>query len=395
MKNQNSQYWRYWGKTIRFGEISEELFYHLLPYHCLDVAAAGWWLLAPETPLSKRFCSQLSVSPEWLRRWFSFCLSIHDAGKFAVAFQGIVPNAPAFLVGADPRRPYTVRHDTLGYALWRRFLCPEWQKLDPPCEAACAGEWGKILRAMNSWMELATGHHGKPPSKAPVHLQHFFTEQDELAALQYVVAVSKLFLHGLDLGPLMDKALKKRLKKLSWAMAGAVVMADWIGSGIDVSRYKSEPVDLEVYWKEYALAEAKRRLEEIEGEKPTVAPFAGIGRLFPFIESPTPLQRWAADVPLSAGPQLFILEDVTGAGKTEAALVLAHRLMSRLPAEGMYVALPTMATANAMYDRLGKAYRRLFEDGARPSLVLSHGARHLSEGFRASVGLPCSPRLWG
>jgi len=44
-----------------------------------------------------------------------------------------------------------------------------------------------------------------------------------------------------------------------------------------------------------------------------------------------------------------------------------------------------MATSNAMYQRPGKAYRKLFSDTARPSLVLAHGARHMSTSFRQSV----------
>ncbi len=90
-------------------------------------------------------------------------------------------------------------------------------------------------------------------------------------------------------------------------------------------------------------------------------------------------------VELSPSPQLFILEDVTGAGKTEAALVLAHRLMAQGQGKGLYVALPTMATANAMYDRLGQVYRKLYQPEPKPSLVLAHGARDLSETFRRSV----------
>ena len=91
--------------------------------------------------------------------------------------------------------------------------------------------------------------------------------------------------------------------------------------------------------------------------------------------------------PLNSKPQLFILEDVTGAGKTEAALVLTHRLLSAGLADGLYVALPTMATANAMYQRLGEVYRRFYENSALPSLILAHGARDLSDAFRKSVML--------
>ena len=47
--------------------------------------------------------------------------------------------------------------------------------------------------------------------------------------------------------------------------------------------------------------------------------------------------------------------------------------------------MPTMATANAMFDRLAAAHRRLFDAVAEPSIALVHGARGLHEGFRTAV----------
>jgi CRISPR-associated endonuclease/helicase Cas3 len=52
---------------------------------------------------------------------------------------------------------------------------------------------------------------------------------------------------------------------------------------------------------------------------------------------------------------------------------------------GLYIALPTMATANAMYSRLQTAYRSLFNLAEIPSLVLAHGRRRLHPGFRDSI----------
>ncbi|WP_158213287.1 CRISPR-associated helicase Cas3' [Pigmentiphaga sp. NML080357] len=77
------------------------------------------------------------------------------------------------------------------------------------------------------------------------------------------------------------------------------------------------------------------------------------------------------------------MEDVTGAGKTEAAMMLTHRLMSAGVADGFFIGLPTMATANAMYGRLSHFYARLFDGLA--SLVLANGQRELVEAFAASV----------
>ena len=65
--------------------------------------------------------------------------------------------------------------------------------------------------------------------------------------------------------------------------------------------------------------------------------------------------------------------------------MLAHRLIAAGRGAGLYVALPTMATADVMYERLAVAYRNLFTFGSSPSLALAHGARDLHEGFTQSV----------
>lgn len=84
------------------------------------------------------------------------------------------------------------------------------------------------------------------------------------------------------------------------------------------------------------------------------------------------------------GPILAVIEDSTGSGKTEAALMLAHRLMAQGQAEGIFLALPTMATADGMFDRVAEGYRRLFaEEGQPPALTLAHSRAGVRDGFRA------------
>jgi CRISPR-associated endonuclease/helicase Cas3 len=60
-------------------------------------------------------------------------------------------------------------------------------------------------------------------------------------------------------------------------------------------------------------------------------------------------------------------------------------------ADGLYIGLPTMATANAMYGRMQSAYRKLYASDAHPSLILSHGARHLSKKFTETVVIGSPP----
>jgi CRISPR-associated endonuclease/helicase Cas3 len=181
-----------------------------------------------------------------------------------------------------------------------------------------------------------------------------------------------------------DEELDDLFKRSSWLLAGLAILSDWIGSN---SEYCSEPMSLDDYCNKIALPKAEEAINKAGVLPSAISSKTGMGALFPKIESPSPLQSHVSTCGLSDSAQLFILEEVTGSGKTEAALCLAPRLMEKGLAEGIFVALPTMATANAMYERLVKTYRLMFSAEATPSLVLAHSARHLSDSFRHSIGL--------
>ncbi|WP_338018845.1 CRISPR-associated helicase Cas3' [Halorhodospira halochloris] len=67
------------------------------------------------------------------------------------------------------------------------------------------------------------------------------------------------------------------------------------------------------------------------------------------------------------------------------ALTLAHRLLAAGHGNGVYFALPTQATSNAMYTRVGAVYRDFYSRDSQPSLVLAHGARQLRDDFTRSI----------
>lgn len=378
MGNEFPDYFKYWGKADK----DDPTKYHLLPYHCLDVAAVGWILLNPQKSLCHRMAAQLRVEPVWLRDFFVFCLALHDIGKFSRAFQGLKTDLSPDLVKANPRMQYTERHDTLGFWLWSKDLSTQLEKPLPG-----NGEW---LNKIGPWLEIVTGHHGMPPKKSGGRTSNFFESEDEEAACHFVQDTHSLFLSRFEHAVLCDNGLKQQFKTVSWQLAGIAVLADWLGSNREYFEYCSEPEELTVYWHKHALPLAEKAIQSMPA-KPKASQFQGLSNLFPFIKQPTPLQEYAINEPLNDKPQLFILEDVTGAGKTEAALILTHRLLSAGLADGLYVALPTMATANAMYQRLGKVYRRFYESSDLPSLILAHGARELSDSFRESVFLSENP----
>lgn len=83
-----AKYFKYWGKTDR----DDPCKYHLLPYHCLDVAAVGKTLLESHKLLRIRLSSALHMNEKDLIQLICFFLSIHDIGKFAEVFQNKQPD---------------------------------------------------------------------------------------------------------------------------------------------------------------------------------------------------------------------------------------------------------------------------------------------------------------
>lgn len=379
----NTSFWLYWGKA-RKDQDQQGDDYHLLPYHSLDVAACGWVLLSQDYPWIASLAHKLDIPAEQLRRIFVFFLCLHDIGKFSRAFQGLVTGLSDQLVTPIAGIPYAERHDSLGFWLWRES--EEFQGVFAEAFGIAPADV-KRLQSLDIWFEISTGHHGQPPKRRCARLLAHFDRSDIQAACAFLQHMIDRWLEPEDLALLQDKSLRKKLKPISWRLAGIAVLADWLGSSQDYFQYSAKVVPLQAYWDRQALPGAMKVVQSVNLRSHPVDPFESIQQLFSFVQQPTPLQRYAIEHPLAEEPQLFILEDVTGAGKTEAALVLVHRLMSAGLAAGLYVGLPTMATANAMYTRLAASYRRLYLESEAPSLVLAHGARHLSDAFSESVGL--------
>ena len=377
MAGNSDNYSLYWGKASPLNENGER--YHLLPFHSLDVAACGQVLIGLPSFSLKPIAEELGWTQAQVESLFIFFLALHDLGKFARAFQGLVPDLSPDLVPADPSKRYGRRHDTLGWLLW----CQDFAE-DCPAENLPQPEhefWAVWLRSM-------VGHHGKPPEEVAdggltaLEISDFFLRADRGAARDFVRVLSAWMLPD-DL-PVPSREQLSVLRRHAWRLAGLAVLADWLGSNQAFFPYKSTALSLHEYWP-LAKQQAREAVSASGLMWQSLRAWSNPLELFDYLREPTPLQAYAATVTLEDGPQLFLLEDVTGAGKTEAALILAQRLMQAGRAHGLYFALPSMATANQMYQRVGSVYRRMYEPQAEPSLILSHGARQLVDGFRQSI----------
>ena len=351
-------YWRYWGKA----DSENKLKYHCLVYHCLDVASVAATII-PRMGLAKYISKRLNRKYQTIESCIVFLCAVHDIGKFSNEFQGQLPELVKILRGISLNTAYQEKHWSSGY----RFLCENIDKIFD-------GGKEDILDLFDSWISASSGHHGRPPVNqggvSPVSAQ--FPVQVQQDALQFIQDAKSLF-NIMD-GDWKNLGDEFKMKEVSWQVAGLIVLADWIGSNKRWFPFVQEEMEIKQYWKTKALPQAERAVTESGILPLPPPPESKVTRLFPKIKNLTQLQNYAASILLSDKPQLFIFEDLTGSGKTEAALTLAHRMIALGCADGLYFGLPTMATANAMHERIGIMYRKLFAEGTNPSLILAHSA---------------------
>lgn len=372
--------YEYWGKAGTDPDT-----YHLLPYHCLDVAAVGDAILRENPILLHQFTSRLGISDDDFIRYSSFFQSLHDLGKFSAIFQSKRPDLKRRLSGSSQIMDGYLRHDTLGAYIWVKDT--EQFALD----TGILKPERPARRIYQPWLFSVFGHHGIPPELSRIQdldPAYLFCDHDLHACKTFTAETARLFSPS-SVSGLLDnpKQTAYHSRCLSWVYAGLTVIADWIGSDNRFFPFCAEIMPLDEYWEKYALPRAKQALNNTRLIAPPVSADTGISHLFDAFDpsqtnpfTPSDLQQYASEFSPGPGPHLFIIEEATGSGKTEAAITLAHALMAAGQADGLYFALPTMATANSMYRRVEGMYRRLYDD-AHPSLVLAHSARDLLEFF--------------
>ncbi len=373
---------QYWGKADKDGDITGR--YHLLPYHGLDVAAVGSVMFDQYPRLKRNVCSVFGFDERTSLSLFLFFLAIHDIGKFSERFQNLNKDLFIKLQGHTCNKRYIgPTHTGYGFALWKHylisFICTDVQSTDT--------EKRKLERSYSYIARAVTGHHGKPPiaSGGPGGYAGLFSQKDLDAVGRFIEEIKNLFLSDISLTLPIPEDAGKKIKTMSWYLAGLTTLCDWIGSNRDFFKYVSDEKQIDDYWNNIALIKARKAVEHAGVLPARPSRQVDAIKLFDNVTSLRPTQEYAQKCQINSDPQLFIIEDLTGSGKTETAIILAHKIMQAGLADGLYIALPTMATANAMYTRLAKTYKRLFRGDNTPSLALAHGSSKLSKEFQQSI----------
>lgn len=317
---------------------------HPAAYHMLDVAAVAEVLLAQ------------TDRPAHQRALFALLAGVHDLGKVSISFRSMLREG----------KPQYYRH----WQITEAWLFPELQRL----ATALGGNW----QALRCLIASVAGHHGRPSGlDAQTYHEYLLRSPDpegHTAALALFDAMIALFPDASMAGMRSAEA-----KRQSWWLAGLVTAADWVASNQEWFPPQEPSRDLAAYL-DYARGRAADAVRNAGLEPVAVRD----GWLFAFPpDQMRAMQREAADITLPDGPTLAFIEDETGAGKTEAGLILAQRMLLAGKATGLYFALPTMATADAMFVRARSVMGGLFD---RPSLTLAHGRAALSREFRELIG---------
>ncbi len=373
----SADYLNFWGKARPAS--GDAIAWHPLAYHMLDVAAVVESLLTRRATTGAKAGYLLGLSQGDACRVLVSLAALHDIGKFAPAFQRLAsPSAwslPVSLEGTDRTAFERSIHTADGMMLWEKNLQSQlanriWSGGDSAvADLACA----------------IFGHHGRPVDAGTGPIGSRFSLGAVAAASDYADRMLRC------LGPLPVCVSAPRVRDLhiaSWWVAGLMTVGDWIGSRRAWFPYTlpiPDDDDLSRYWS-LARNRAANAVERAGLAGTTPAPRGSFESLTGKA-TPTPMQEWALSVVLPDEPILAIIEDATGSGKTEAAHVLVHRLMAYGRASGAYWAMPTQATANAMYGRQRDAISALFapRNGEKPSLTLGHGQARLHESYRATV----------
>lgn len=143
-------------------------------------------------------------------------------------------------------------------------------------------------------------------------------------------------------------------------ISGMIVLADWLASNEEF--LASAPIELladgedkYILYLQHREEEAKAKIEDWLGF--ANSPSGSFQELFNF-EPSRPVQEWAVKInpPEKPIPNLNVVMVPMGEGKTETALML-HSIGQKVYGDGLLFALPTMATADAMFNRIQRFYR--------------------------------------
>ncbi|MDW8426848.1 MAG: CRISPR-associated helicase Cas3', partial [Meiothermus sp.] len=370
---------------------------HPVIAHLLDVAASANAILELEPDSTRqRYAEDFGLESDQAIPLLLALIALHDIGKVSPAFQQLWEPGLKRLIEAEPRfdwrngcskppaYPDYVPHAIITQAVLAELL----EKHGFPRSLVDGvGGSGGIGDAVGC-------HHGFRADS--LEKARRFSEQgkdiwQEARAALVDAVFETIGASGIPTVQRLSPAAFMRL-------AGLTSFADWIGSSFYPElKFDGYEDNLPGYW-EASQALARKRLAELGWTKrtPLVSQARPLREVFDYLAKasgrpcfmPRPLQLWVKRLVRDIKqPTLLLIEAAMGEGKTEAAFYAYLRLQAQNGHRGLYVALPTMATGNQMFERTAKflnAQAKGLE--VKLDLQLIHGATQLNELYQKLQG---------
>lgn len=372
----------FWGKSQLYQGKSV---YLTVWEHCLNVTAVARVWLEQRENLLGQWARLLGLGTDASARRTAQTIALHfillhDLGKYDFRFQGKLPDLFERLnQTAIPIQKQRFDHGRWGLNYFAAVFSGKknrpWIQL-MRAAASHHGTWAEREKYLyQDKIQLLPGNGGPPTDGDRARDQAIFSHMQKAQALF----------------PLPDAAIKPIRTDAMVFLAGLCSVADWLGSNSDY--FPCKPLDQRAEPEEITPA-LEKNAARVLADNHLLGRYCGeedtrLSRIFPGVSPlvPRPLQQAALDMELGPDPQLLVIEAPMGEGKTEAALILADRLLGAGHAHKLYFALPTMATSNAMYSRMAEVLgqNRFFD--SHSSLVLAHGKRNLKPEFQRTVRL--------
>ncbi len=361
--------------------------------HLEDTAAVAAWLwdeyLAPATRtfLIDAIGARSDDEARCLAIWLS---SVHDVGKISPPFAAKATfTAPSRLdamrdhgLDAQPNPADSMApHGIVG-----QYLLNGWLDSRYP---------GAPRRMRDAYSGVIASHHGTTPSRYML---------DELAKRPYLIgggqwnvvraevldALARSSGADQHLADWMARPLPLQAQVL---LTGFVIMADWIASNTDYFPLVEGLSAADRLERALDLLDLPQPWLPRVPEGPVAVQFA---ERFPALAGfrPRPLQAaLVAAANAASQPGLLIVEGPMGVGKTEAALLAAEVLAMRFGQGGVFVGLPTMATANPMFGRV-RDWLVTALNGGDVSISLAHGKAALNDAYAGLLHRPWTGEVY-
>lgn len=302
------------------------------------------------------------------RDLFIFLASVHDIGKASPAFQfreGYkTPNVDRVLMDGLTSAGFTgskhrlsIRHEYVTHCILVRYGVD------------------------HSVAIVVGGHHGSQPDVSDLY--KIKTEHKKIAGFksdEWVHAQKELLSEALAISGVTLDTIKlvQLTKPVQVLLSGLVVMADWMASN-----EKHFPL---IPTSSFTATHSAKRAEEAFRYYDLPPLWRAYGDALSLYETrfnistPYPVQEAVLRV-AEKSPNLMIIEAPMGEGKTEASLAAAELIASQRGCRGVYFALPTQATTNAMFDRVVKWVSGFEPADAPYSARLMHGKAEYNDKY--------------